>query len=194
MLTNDQIAQTEILLKAQILFLQYGMKKTTMDEIARACGKAKSTIYHHFKNKEDVFESVIDMELLNLRVLVKDKVEEHKTLVEKIHTYFTTFHYEIYNKINLYRVMAQEQLPENISDRVYSKVIDFEKSYIIRILEDGYDSGEFRKFKREEIPWIAEMFFAAFFGIVRYFIKKDGAFSFDRLQKTADTFIPHIFS
>jgi AcrR family transcriptional regulator len=194
MFTNDQIAKTEILLKAQILFQQYGMKKTTMDEIAVACGKAKSTIYHHFKNKEDVFESVIEMELMNLRLQVKDKVEEHKLMVKKVHAYFTTFHNEIYNKINLYRVMAQEQLPENVSDKIYSKVIDFEKLYIVRILEDGYDSGECRKFKREEIPWIAEMFFAAFFGIVRYLIKKDGTISFDRLQKTANTFIPHIFS
>ena len=42
---GDRVRE-EILVQAQILFQQYGLKKTTMDEIAAACGKAKSTLYH----------------------------------------------------------------------------------------------------------------------------------------------------
>ena len=34
----------EILEEAQKLFRQFGLKKTTMDEIATACGKAKSML------------------------------------------------------------------------------------------------------------------------------------------------------
>jgi len=40
---KDEIVKNEILFQAQKLFQQYGLKKTTMDDIALACGKAKST-------------------------------------------------------------------------------------------------------------------------------------------------------
>ncbi len=190
---KGDLVREEILAQAQILFQQYGLKKTTMDEIAAACGKAKSTLYHHFKNKEEVFESVVELEMLYLRKHVKNKVEEHKDMLGKVTTYATEFHKEIINRINLYSAIVQENLPRLMNGQIIDKMMDYEKSYLVRILEDGYDSGEYTRVNREEIPYIAEIFLAAFFGAVRYFISKDGALSLERLQKTADLFIPQIF-
>ncbi len=42
-ISKDEIVKGEIVTKAQKLFQQFGLKKTTMDEIAEASGKAKST-------------------------------------------------------------------------------------------------------------------------------------------------------
>ena len=95
---KDEIIKNEILLQAQKLFQQYGLKKTTMDEIAIACGKAKSTLYHYFISKNEVFDAVVEMEVLNLRQHVKDKVEEHKKMLDKIKTYALEFHKEAINK------------------------------------------------------------------------------------------------
>ncbi|MBN1984741.1 MAG: TetR/AcrR family transcriptional regulator [Prolixibacteraceae bacterium] len=189
---GDRVRE-EILVQAQILFQQYGLKKTTMDEIAAACGKAKSTLYHHFKSKEEVFESVVELEMLYLRKHVKDKVEEHKNMLDKINTYATEFHKEIINRINLYSAVVQENLPKIMNSQIMDKMMDYERSYLVRILEDGYDAGEYTRINREDIPYIAEIFLAAFFGAVRYFIAKDGTLSLERLQKTADLFIPQIF-
>lgn len=189
---GDRVRE-EILAQAQILFQQYGLKKTTMDEIAAACGKAKSTLYHHFKNKEEVFESVVELEMLHLRKHVKDKVEEHKDMLGKINTYATEFHKEIITRINLYSAIVQENLPKIMNSQIMDKMMDYERSYLVRILEDGYDAGEYTRINREDIPYIAEIFLAAFFGAVRYFIAKDGTLSLERLQKTADLFIPQIF-
>lgn len=44
------------------IFRQYGFKKTTMEEIAQALNKGKSSIYYYFKSKEEIFEAVIDKE------------------------------------------------------------------------------------------------------------------------------------
>jgi AcrR family transcriptional regulator len=190
---KDQIVKNEILYQAQILFQQFGLKKTTMDEIAASCGKAKSTIYQHFKSKEEVFEGVIQLELMNLRAHVKFRVEEHKDMLSKLHTYVTEFHKEIINRINLYRAIKPGQLPGIINNQIFDKMMDFERSYVVRIMEDGFDAGEYTKVDKKDIPWIAEVFLAAFFGAVRYFISKDGTLSLERLQKTADLFVPLIF-
>ena len=36
---------------ARNIFSRFGIKKSTMDEIARKIRVAKSTLYHYFKNK-----------------------------------------------------------------------------------------------------------------------------------------------
>ncbi len=193
-LSKDEIVRTGILLKAQNLFQQFGLRKTTMDEIAAACGKAKSTLYHYFKSKDEVFDGVIHMELKSLRALVKVKVDEKKDMTDKLSTYFIEFHKEVLNKANIYKVVKQEFINELVAHSYFNVLIEFEKSYIVRIIEDSYDSGEFKKFEREEIPWFSEVLIAAFMGIVRYSLENDQGLDQERLERTVDFIIPGLFS
>ena len=39
------------------LFLHYGYRKTSVDQIAREAGIGKGTIYNYFRNKEELFGS-----------------------------------------------------------------------------------------------------------------------------------------
>jgi AcrR family transcriptional regulator len=48
-----------ILETAGPLFARYGIKKTTVDEIAQAAGMGKGTIYLYFKSKEEIFEAIV---------------------------------------------------------------------------------------------------------------------------------------
>lgn len=192
-LEKDEIIKNEILLEAQKLFQQYGLKKTTMDEIAAACGKAKSTLYYYFKNKEEVFDEVVLMEMVNLRRSVKNSVEEHKLMTDKISTYIIEFHKQVVSKVNLYRIIKQDQHFEAIAKKHFLKMMQFEKSYITRILEDGFDAGELKEAKREELGWMAEMFLASFFGIVQYGIDKDGFYDEEKMAEFANMIVPRLF-
>lgn len=193
-IAKDEKVKNEILEKAQGLFQVYGLKKTTMDEIATACGKAKSTLYHYFKSKEEVFDAVINNEITSLRRAVKSKVEQEKTLKGKMLAYFVNFHKEAIHKTNLYRVVKQEIKIESIGQLHFNKLIDFEKEYISRILLDGYDSGEYTEFEKEDIEWLSKTLIAAFLGIVRYTVETDGEIDENKLLQAADMIIPKIFS
>lgn len=189
---RDENMRRDIVTQAQKLFQQFGLKKTTMDEIAAACGKAKSTLYHYFKNKEEVFEAVIQMEIVNLRKYVKNKVEDHKGMVDKVMTYALEFYREVMKRANLYRIISQEHAVEATARKHFMKMMEFERSYITRILEDGHDAGEYRNVKREDIPWIAETFLAAFYGTVLYVIEKEGFFNEEELVKAVHYFVPKL--
>ena len=192
MINKEDTIQSKILLNAQKLFQKGGLKKTTMDEIAAECGKAKSTLYHYYNSKMDVFDAVVEMELLNLRRHVKSKVDEQKNMLDRLKTYIREFHKEVINKKNLYRIIKQEQSNELYRNHLLS-IISFEQSYISRILEDGYDLKELREIKRKEIGWISEMFLATFLGLVFYSIKKDGFLDEKKLNKAIDLMVPKIF-
>lgn len=57
----------KIVLSASKIFSRYGFRKTTMEEIANALNKGKSSIYYYFKSKEEIFEAVVDHEAQVLR-------------------------------------------------------------------------------------------------------------------------------
>ena len=56
MLDNEK--RTRILYAAQSLFIRYGVKRTSIDEVARAADIAKGTLYLYYDSKEMLFAEV----------------------------------------------------------------------------------------------------------------------------------------
>jgi len=52
-------SKQDILEKATELFHRNGYHKTSMMDIAEACGILKGSLYHHFKNKEELMKEVL---------------------------------------------------------------------------------------------------------------------------------------
>jgi AcrR family transcriptional regulator len=57
---------------AQVLFTQQGYEGLSIRNLAEHCGLAKATIYHHFRDKEDLFFSVLERDFLCLRAQVAE--------------------------------------------------------------------------------------------------------------------------
>lgn len=55
----DMSALENILIGSESLFMKYGIKSITMDEIARELGISKKTLYQHVDNKADLVAMVI---------------------------------------------------------------------------------------------------------------------------------------
>ena len=51
--------KTQILEKAEDLFLRYGLKSVTMEDIARKLGVSKKTIYQYVDNKTDLISKIM---------------------------------------------------------------------------------------------------------------------------------------
>jgi len=61
MLDKDEVKEA-IVNVARHIFSRFGFKKTTMDEIAVASRKGKSSIYYYFASKEEIFQAVVEKE------------------------------------------------------------------------------------------------------------------------------------
>ena len=55
---NEQVKQ-QIIVASITAFKRYGFNKIAMEDIAKACGKSRSTLYHYFKNKIEVLDAVV---------------------------------------------------------------------------------------------------------------------------------------
>jgi len=202
-MTKDEIAKQEIIEKAQGLFEQFGLRKTTMDDIASACGKAKSTIYHYFVSKEQVFQSVLDVEVLNLRKEVKAKVEKASSLKDKMSAYLLTFYSGIVSKINLYRIVVLEldksafmlnELNIELRKREIDKFMKFEIDYLKDIHEKAYDSGEFCKIPKEDLEFVAEAEVASLMGVLFYVINTKKIEDKERIERMVNMRVDQVYS
>src|ERR1700681_2045142 len=57
---KEDLVLQEIIGGARALFEKFGLKKTTMEDIAKEIGKGKSSLYYYFPSKYEIFAAVVD--------------------------------------------------------------------------------------------------------------------------------------
>lgn len=67
-----QFNRQAIVQAADALFARHGVAKTTMDDIAKAAGYSKSTLYVYFQSKEDILHHIV----YDCMALVRQRLEE----------------------------------------------------------------------------------------------------------------------
>ena len=65
-----------ILAKAATLFAQRGYPATSMNQVAEACGLSKPTLYHYYRDKYALLQSIADGHVSRLMQVVEEVVEQ----------------------------------------------------------------------------------------------------------------------
>jgi hypothetical protein len=118
---KEDIILQEIIHGARALFEKFGLKKTTMEDIAKEVGKGKSSLYYYFPSKYEIFEAVIDQEMSELFELVQRAVDKAPTAKEKLKAY-TKVRLTKLNKLgNLSSVVKNDLMDNMCSDEYQEK-------------------------------------------------------------------------
>jgi AcrR family transcriptional regulator len=75
--------QTAILEAATGIFLRYGLKKTSMDDVARAVGISRQGLYLHFQTKEALFKAMVAHSLEAMRAQARKALSREDLDVEE---------------------------------------------------------------------------------------------------------------
>ncbi len=99
-----------ILARVRCLYQKYGIKSITMDDVSRELGISKKTLYQHVKDKTELVEGVVDME-----------IERHTEIFGKIFN----------NQYNAIEELFEVQKVNNqmIKDHNPSQMYDLKKYY-----------------------------------------------------------------
>lgn len=158
---KDEIIIRNIIDAAKKLMQRYGLQKTTMEDIAKEAGKGKSTLYYYFKNKEEIFDRVINLEMDEFFHTVKAAVDRQPGAEDKLKAYIITKIKTLREKINLYRFAFENDLQGRINKEFASlrSRYDNEEVKLIRsILTSGIDTRLFREDISPEIDMLSELF------------------------------------
>ena len=135
---NKNKTKNLILKKAAEVFAAKGIDKTTIEDITKKIGKAKSSIYYYFNDKEELFKEVLENEIENFKNEVIKKLNTTVDPITKLRIYFELRMKKTKELVNLFMIKTNEMTPEVACVNEIRKKYDEEEINIIKgILEEG---------------------------------------------------------
>lgn len=133
-----------IVLAARDLFLSVGFASTSMEDVAKAAGMGKASIYHYFSSKEDLFNEILTVEIDDMEAEMLAELKKYKSAEEKLHAYLTTKFSRIRNRYH--QMESRLNLWKELGDQYHHVMMRFgqkEAELIASIFVGGMTTGEF---------------------------------------------------
>lgn len=149
---KEEVLREEAVNAAQKLFRQYGFHKTTMEDIAKAMGRGKSTLYYYYKSKEEVFDAVLTKEIEEVFRKTRQAIDKVSLAEEKLKIYFSVSFKAVKSKVNLYKVVRGE-LTDGASfvNNLARKFNTIQVQSVRNILEQGIKNEEFTALLADDV-------------------------------------------
>jgi len=180
MVKKDEI-RTKIIIVASKIFTRYGFKKTTMEEIAMATRKGKSSIYYYFSSKEDIFRAVVEMEAEELKNDLMVEISGIEDPIEQLKAYILFRMHKIKTLSNFYAALKSDYLSHlEFIEKIRRNYDKNEIKIVTEILQKGIKQN---KFVIEDPELSAVAIATAMKGLeIPLFINKDHGNIEDRLD------------
>lgn len=141
--SKRDLVRENILTLAQEIFSKYGYKKTTLDDIANAVRKGKSSLYYYFNSKEDLFQEVIQKEADILRTELSKVLAKEIDPEEKLRDYILTKITTYRQLANFYNAIESDYAAVEFVDSIKAQYDQEEIRMMKRILLEGARRGKF---------------------------------------------------
>jgi TetR/AcrR family transcriptional regulator, cholesterol catabolism regulator len=125
-----------ILIKAEEMFMQYGIRSVSMDDIANNLGMSKKTLYQYYADKDELVNAVVDSHIsliqtdcTSCRQDAKDAIHEIFITMERIMEQFSNM-----NPMVLYDL-------EKFHFRSYQRFRDHKDKFLAQIIRQNIEWG-----------------------------------------------------
>lgn len=125
-----------ILLKGEELFLRYGIRSVSMDDIANNLGMSKKTLYQYYADKDELVAAVVD---LHINKMEKDCAACRRSAKDAIHEMFLTMTdtMEQFSNIN---PMVMHDL-EKFHFKAFQRFREHKDKYLYKVIKDNIEWG-----------------------------------------------------
>ena len=122
----------QILEAGEKLFAKKGFYPTTMEEVARAAGLAKGTIYLHFDDKRDLFFSIIEKKLDILLEKIEKEMRKDEFPSQRIKLAIGIHLRFLEENRDFFKIMQAlpESLKQEMERRLKGRVIEKQSRYV----------------------------------------------------------------
>lgn len=167
---KEELIQEQILQAAGQLFHKYGLHKVTMDDVAKAIGKGRSSLYYYYKSKEEILAAVMGHELDSMLDEVARAVDQASSVEEKIYAFCVTKLKGAHRWKTLYSTLETNMDADTLSAFKTAKQ-DFRDRFrerqrvlVRQILLDGIAQGELREQNEQELDMQASVLLTSIAG------------------------------
>ena len=129
--TKERIAA-----KAEELFMQYGIRSVSMDDIANNLGMSKKTLYQYFADKDELVEAVVDG---HIDIVEGDCMNCRKEAKDAIHEIFLTMEHIMQEFKNMNPMLLYDL--EKFHFKAYQRFKNYKDKFLLQIIRNNIEWG-----------------------------------------------------
>ena len=132
--------------KAEELFMQYGIRSVSMDDIANNLGMSKKTLYQYFADKDDLVDAVVEAHITRMQEDCGSCRQESKNAIE-----------EVFLSIDRILVEFNNMNPTLLHDlekfhfRAYQRIRTHKEKFLMQLVRDNMEWGMREGLYREDL-------------------------------------------
>ena len=139
-------AKERILMKAEELFMQFGIRSVSMDDIANNLGMSKKTLYQYYADKDELVDAVVDG---HIREIQSDCLNCRKEAEDAVHEIFITME-KIMDEFNNMNPMLLYDL-EKFHFRSYQRFKEHKDKFLGQMIRENIEWGIKEELYREDV-------------------------------------------
>lgn len=153
-----------ILNEAEKLFMKFGTRSVTMDDIAKHLGISKKTIYVNFKDKDELVTSMIsnmlkkdECNMLECQGNAKDAIDEIFLMMDFLKEMLAGINPIIFYDLEKYHNSAHQLMMSFHEKHIYNKVkANLERGIVENIFREDINPEILAHARVKQINWIFE--------------------------------------
>lgn len=132
--------------RAHELFMQYGIRSVSMDDIANQLGMSKKTLYQNFADKDELVEDVVDT---HIRDIQSDCSNCRKDARNAIHEIFITMDRIIQQFSNMNPMVLHDLAKFHF--KAYQRFREHKDEFLLTIVRDNIEWGKKEELYRPDV-------------------------------------------
>lgn len=171
---KDEIVARAIMDGAKQVFRKWGLAKATMEDIAKAAGKGKSTLYYYFKSKEEIFHAIAKDEIDASLRATQEAMDKVENAGEKLSLYVGVLLKEIQSRTKFYTIIMGE-FRENmkIIDQIRTYYAEQEDLFVRNLIAYGIERDEFRQVDNDDAGMTSRIVVLMLRGLIMELLVKE---------------------
>jgi len=138
--------QIEIITRVHDLYMRYGIKSVTMDDVARELGMSKKTLYQYFADKSELVEAVINQEMQNGTAIVEELLTAKvDAITEMLHIH------QFMDKMARRHSHVTDYDLKKYYPAVYAQLLKFKREKTYTIWKNNMEKGKSEGLYRSEV-------------------------------------------
>jgi TetR/AcrR family transcriptional regulator, cholesterol catabolism regulator len=129
-------AKERILVKAEELFMQFGIRSVSMDDIANGLGMSKKTLYQYYADKDELVDAVVEGHIGKIETDCASCLQDAK---DAIHEIFITWE-RIMGEFNNMNPMLLHDL-EKFHFRSYQRFLHHKTKFLAQTIKRNIEWG-----------------------------------------------------
>jgi AcrR family transcriptional regulator len=171
--TKEDLMHQQILSVAKRLFQVYGLAKVTMDDVAKAIGKGRSSLYYYYKSKDEIFDAVVIIEIREMISAMTHAVDQAVGTEQKLHAFLLTKLEVLREKRAFFRMLDVGMDADALSNFQKTKVVHHnmiirqESKLLDELLTAGMNKSEIHKMSPSELEMLILVLLSSLRGLKR---------------------------